>query len=445
MKTKITKILAVILAFAITILCGLDELREIRADQAAVDDAQNQVENTKQEIANLKNELQNIASNITDTKTYILELDQKLAGYTQKLFECQNFIDNKQAEIEAKITEINAKEAEITEQEDYLVVVKKDEEKQYEAMKLRIQYMYENGDMTFLDMIFDSDDMSDVLGKTEYVNSITAYDRQKMKELAETKEQVNQILDTLGKQKNALQEERKVLEGHQKELLVLKADLEAQYSYIDLIITEKNNYLTSMENQQISQQQKIEAAEQALREQEAVLEAAKKAWEEEQKRAEANGGDANAEADKTLEAIGLNGGFTWPIPGYNRITSEWNPGRVHPILGIVKLHDGMDISNWGIYGKPIVAAYSGTVAIADSSNSTTGYGYYVRIDHGVGVATLYAHCSALAVSAGQQVSAGQVIGYVGSTGYSTGAHLHFSVFVKGQSVNPRDYITIPTY
>ena len=87
MRTKITKILAVILGFAITMLCGLDEIREIRADQSDVDNAQTQVDNTKQEIANLKNELQNIASNITDTKTYILELDQKLAGYTQKLFE----------------------------------------------------------------------------------------------------------------------------------------------------------------------------------------------------------------------------------------------------------------------------------------------------------------------------------------------------------------------
>ena len=126
------------------------------------------------------------------------------------------------------------------------------------------------------------------------------------------------------------------------------------------------------------------------------------------------------------------------------ITSEWGT-RYHPILHFTTLHDGMDISGGGIYGKPIVAAYSGTVSIADNSNATSGYGYYVKIDHGVGVSTLYAHCSLLAVSVGQQVQAGQVIGYIGSTGNSTGAHLHFSVFVQGESKNPRDYITIPSY
>ncbi len=442
---KKSRIFSIITAVIVLLLCMTDALTEIRADQSDVDNAQSQVDSTKQEIANLKNELQNIASSITDTKSYILELDQKLDAYTASLLQCQSSIDGKQAEIEAKIVEINLKEEEITAQEDYLAEIKKDESRQYEAMKLRIQYMYENGSETFLDMIFDSDDMSDLLGKTEYFNSITEYDRKKMQELSETKDNINLILETLGNQKKALQNERKALEDSQNEMLVLKAELEAQYSYIDVIINEKTNYLTSMENQQLSQQDKIAAAEQALKEQEAVLEAARKAWEEEQKRAEANGGNADTEAEKTLEAIGLNGGFTWPIPGYNRITSEWSPSRVHPILGVTKAHDGMDISNWGIYGKPIIAAYSGTVAIADTSNSSTGYGYYVRIDHGVGVSTLYAHCSALAVTAGQYVTAGQVIGYVGSTGYSTGAHLHFSIFIKGESVNPRDYITIPTY
>ena len=163
-----------------------------------------------------------------------------------------------------------------------------------------------------------------------------------------------------------------------------------------------------------------------------------------QEEAKNNGTDASQEAQKTLEQIGLAGGFTWQIPGYNIITSEYGQ-RLHPKLHQWLLHDGMDISGWNVYGKPIVAAYSGTVSIADTSNAKTGYGYYIKIDHGVGVSTLYAHCSVLNVSTGQHVEAGQIIGYVGTTGNITGPHLHFCVFVQGESKNPRDYITIPSY
>ena len=151
------------------------------------------------------------------------------------------------------------------------------------------------------------------------------------------------------------------------------------------------------------------------------------------------GGNADTEAQKTLETIGLAGGFKWPLPGYNMITSEWGM-RYHPITGEYRLHDGFDISGYGVNGKPIVAAYSGTVIL---SQYYWGYGNCVQISHGSGVVTLYAHCSALAVNVGDVVQAGQVIGYVGSTGNSTGPHLHFSLFVQGQSVNPRDYLTIP--
>ena len=115
--------------------------------------------------------------------------------------------------------------------------------------------------------------------------------------------------------------------------------------------------------------------------------------------------------------------------------------RNHPITGENRLHDGMDISGYLVNGKPIVAAASGTVIL---SQYYWGYGNCVQISHGTGVVTLYAHCSALAVNVGDVVSAGQVIGYVGSTGNSTGPHLHYSIFIQGESINPRIYMTIPS-
>ncbi len=127
-----------------------------------------------------------------------------------------------------------------------------------------------------------------------------------------------------------------------------------------------------------------------------------------------------------------SGTFCWPMPYTHNLTStfgyRWG-----------SQHGGLDISAGGIYGQPIIAAASGTVTFAGYDDS--GYGYYVTIDHGSGYSTLYGHCSSLAVSSGQQVSQGDVIGYVGSTGYSTGPHLHFEIRVDGVQTDPLGYVS----
>ena len=130
------------------------------------------------------------------------------------------------------------------------------------------------------------------------------------------------------------------------------------------------------------------------------------------------------------------GVMVWPAPQYTRISSEFG-GRTHPVSGEYKYHSGMDLAAPG--GSPILAAASGKVIIA--GNTGNGYGNYVVIDHGGGITTLYGHCSKLLVKKGQSVSRGQQIAKVGSTGLSTGNHLHFEVRVKGACVNPRKYIT----
>lgn len=123
-----------------------------------------------------------------------------------------------------------------------------------------------------------------------------------------------------------------------------------------------------------------------------------------------------------------NGMYIWPLPGYNMITSYWGDGRGHK---------GIDISGSGVYGAAIVAAADGTVTIANGSNEWGGgYGYYVKIDHGAGHATVYAHCSLVTANVGQVVKAGEIIGYVGNTGNSYGAHLHFETWKDGSRYDP---------
>jgi murein DD-endopeptidase MepM/ murein hydrolase activator NlpD len=128
------------------------------------------------------------------------------------------------------------------------------------------------------------------------------------------------------------------------------------------------------------------------------------------------------------------GPFTWPCPSCNIVSSEYGY-RVHPIYGTTKFHSGIDIA--ASYGATIVAAASGTVVSASYSSSM---GNYVMISHGDGLYTVYMHCSKLCVSEGDEVSAGQKIAEVGSTGASTGPHLHFSVRSGGAYVSPWDYL-----
>ncbi len=445
MRKTFKMALAALSAFAICAFAGQGATVQPKAvEQTDIDNAEQQEKEIQQRIDNLQSELDNIAADISDTESYISQLDSKLAEYTKQLVDCQAQIDAKQVEIDAKKQEIADKQAEIDNAQAELEEAQQNEADQYEAMKLRIQYMYECGDDTLLDMIFSAKDLSEMLGKAEYVTSIVEYDRQQLQKLSDIQDSINLMISALQVDEAALQTERIELENQQNELIALQTELQNQQSYIDVIIDEKQSKLTVLEGQQENAETAKAAAEKELEQQLQIVANIKAEWEEQQRKAQESGGDAATETQKTLEAIGLAGGFTWPIPGYNIITSEWGM-RFHPILHYNTLHDGMDISGSGIYGKPIVAAYSGTVSIADSSNATSGYGYYIKIDHGVGVSTLYAHCSLLAVSAGQYVEAGQVIGYVGTTGNSTGAHLHFSVFIQGESQNPRDYITIPSY
>ena len=134
-------------------------------------------------------------------------------------------------------------------------------------------------------------------------------------------------------------------------------------------------------------------------------------------------------------ATRYSGTFTWPLPGYTNASSAYG-WRTHPIFGTRKFHKGEDIP--APTGVAIVAADGGTIITA---GSVSGYGNCVVINHGNGITTLYGHMSSIAVSVGQKVSKGQTIGYVGSTGNSTGPHLHFEVYVNGATQNPMSYFS----
>lgn len=442
MKKTIRLVAVLLICLLVTGMTGMEITQTWATDKEDIDEAQNEADAIQEKVDDLQSQLKDLSADISDTKKYVAELDAMLSDLSEQLTAYQAQIDAKNAEIDAKNQEIADKEAEIEKNQEALTKAQEEQQTEYEAMKSRIQYMYECGEETFLDMIFSSNDLSDLLGNTEYVQSITEYDRQQLQILADTAEKIHTLLATLDTDKQQLDDQKTTLETQKSELVALQTDLQNQQTYVDTVLVQKNSALTDLENQETYTAEQKAYAEQQLAEQEQMVADMEAQWKAEQEAINNSGGNADNAAEDKLEEIGLSGGFTWPLPGYNTITSEFGM-RLHPILNVNMLHDGMDISGASVYGKPIVAAYSGTIIYSGYNATYSGYGNYVQIDHGSGVVTLYAHMSATAVSVGDTVTAGQTIGYVGSTGNSTGAHLHFSIYIKGTAVNPRDYITIP--
>lgn len=374
------------------------------AGKGDIDSAKDKISSLEEEKKKTEETIQELEKLKADTESYVKELDGELAR-----------LDDELSSLDSRITD---KEADIEETKAQLEEAKKTEEEQYASMKLRIKYMYEKGDTSYLDLLLESGSMSEMLNRAEYIQQISSYDRKKLTEYGEIKEKI------------ADDEEK--LEAEHEELLTLQEQTKAKQDSVEKLVGEKSrelqkyqNQIAANESQLASYQADIEAQENRIQQIEAEL---KRQEEEARKKAQEKG-----EEYKTV-SIG-NISFIWPCPSSSRITSGFG-GRSSPTEGASSNHKGIDIG--ATSGSDIVAAADGTVTISTYSYSA---GNYIMINHGGGVSTVYMHCSKLLVSVGETVKKGQVIAKVGSTGYSTGPHLHFGVRVNGAYVNPSQYVS----
>ena len=285
--------------------------------------------------------------------------------------------------------------------------VKELDDKQ-ELFETRIRVMYENGDTTYMEVLLSSENFSDMLSHMEIVSQIMDYDKKVVEEYKALKLSIEQ-------QKASLESDRKEQQDYADDLKVAYQEIEAQ----------KKEYKALKAKVDSNIELKKAEAERMLREQEQINDEIAELSRKEAAAASSSGGGGGGKV--------YSGSMTWPCPSYNRISSPYGY-RTHPISGTRKLHKGLDIS--ASSGNPVIAAASGTVVKSYFSSS---YGNYVVISHGGGVMTAYAHMTRRLVSAGQRVAAGQQVGTVGSTGNSTGPHLHFEVYVGGSTVNPMNY------
>ena len=368
------------------------------------EDAREQVSSMEDEMEKVQQTLTDLEGLKNDTAAYVRELDLSLEQLGAELSSLE----------EQRIS----KEEEIAAAQHELEEARQTEENQYEAMKLRIRYMYERGETSYFDILLQSENIADMLNRAEYISQIAEYDRNQLELYARTKEEVAQ--------------KEAVLEQEHSELLAVQEATEAKQASVETLLANKQQELQSYEAQIASAENQISEYEKDIALQEArikeIEEEIRRQEEEARKQAEAAG-----TTYKTTSLGDIN--FIWPCPSSSRITSGFG-GRSSPTEGASSNHKGIDIG--ASTGSDILAAAGGTVTISTYSSSA---GNYIMISHGGGVSTVYMHCSQRLVEVGDTVSQGQVIAKVGSTGYSTGPHLHFEIRSGGGNVDPSLYVS----
>lgn len=367
------------------------------------------IKEKEQEIDKAKEEKKQLQSNLMDVKklkeqlekskadltAYVQELDADLTAIQEKINELNDLITEKEKEIEDKTAELE--EAQRVQQE------------QYEAMKTRIKFMYERGDTIYMELLFSSSSFGDMLNKADYIQMLSEYDRNLLDQYVAQANYVSLCKESLEEEKDVLDE--------------AKAAVEKEEASLNELIDAKESEMYQMSSDIQSKEQAIKEYEADIAEQNETIKALEAIVAEERKKLAAEQGRK------------YDGGvFAWPAPSYTRISDDYG-NRTHPILGTQQFHNGIDMAAPG--GSPILAAYDGTVVAAAYSNSM---GNYIMIDHGDSLYTIYMHASALYVSKGQEVSRGDKIAAVGTTGRSTGNHLHFSVRLNGSYVSPWSYL-----
>ena len=389
-KRMLRRLFCVVLALALLLpLSGPAAVIPASAvTQSEIDDLKDQAE----DLDNQREELQEQIEAIQSDKSRALERKSLLE---QQISATQAEINNIQAQIE-KYTQL------IMEKEEELAQAEAEEAELYEQFCQRVRYMEEEGEISYWSILFSSSDFSDLLDNFMMVEEFIDYDNRMMEEILALQEQIQS-------DKAELETARTEQETARTEQEKAKADLQAQEAEVDSLIEE------------------ISGQEDLLEQQEAQLKAAADAMDDEIRRLE-------QEMASQISGVVSESGFQWPLPASWNTLSSLFGSRTHPITGKPNNHTGIDIP--ASRNTEIYAAKSGVVV---TSTYNSSYGNYVVVSHSDGTSTLYAHMNSRNATVGQTVSQGQVIGYVGTTGSSTGNHLHFEVRVNGSRVDPVDY------
>ncbi len=398
---KIRRMVAFLLVLAA--LCAM--LPAVSAENSS--DIQDEIDRLKEEADRIEQQQKEIENQIDENDAQTLSFAEEKMRIDNDLELARQEVENLEAQIHQYnllVAEKQAELDELTEKQNTLM----------QKFRLRMRSLQERGNISYWQVLFHSASFEDMLMRKTMVEEIAASDQRMLGQIRENAEQVLLAKESLTEQK-AMLEEKKVEQAAAQEALEHKR-AESDQAISELIASRQDL---------VEEQERIQDDMDALEKEIA-------AREEELNR---------QQQQNNYVPVVTEAGFLFPVSlnGYQCMTSPYGY-RVHPISGVTRLHNGVDLA--AVTGTPIFASKSGVVTTA-CIGWGNGYGNHVVINHGDGYSTLYAHQSALNVYEGQIVSQGDVIGYVGSTGNSTGPHLHFTVFKNGETINPMSCISLP--
>lgn len=417
--------LKIITAIMLTLIFCMQPVCNVQAtEESNLSEAQQEKKTLENDLQKAKELIDSLKGSKEDIQSEVEKLDKQL-----------NEISGKVKELESRLSK---KRQEIADTESALNKAKEQEKKQYRNMKKRIQFMYENGQTSYVEMLLSADSFTDFLNAVEYITQISQYDRKMLKEYQNMQVTIADTQKTLETDYASLQSLQAKVQEEKQAVAALESAKKGELNDVADDLTDAQTVAKAYEAEIQAQNEviaQIQAAQKRAAEQQAAQQQAQAA-EENQGATDAAGENQNTAQNTTPSGNGQStGSMMWPCPSSKRVTSDYGP-RTSPTNGASSNHKGIDIG--AAYGADIVAADGGTVLVVTYSSSG---GNYVIIDHGGGLCTVYMHASSLTVSAGQTVSKGQVIAKVGSTGISTGNHLHFGVTLNGVYVSPWGYVS----
>lgn len=380
MNKKIVLVLLII----ILVLISLSTINIVEAENL------NELQDKKNEIQNQINEsneqIDQIQIQLTENLEQLNNLNERIYGYESEIASLEKNLGNIEKEIEIVTAKLNLI------QENYNL--------QRDVLQNRIVALYESGDIVYLDVLLSSNTLSEFITNYYLIGEIAKYD--------------SDLLENIENQKIQIENIKSSLEENKENVKTIKKNKEKTSIALENSKIIRNSYINKLNAQEKETQSKIDEFQAELNSIEAQIVAL------------------------TTGNIGsdyVGGEFAWPAPGYTTITSKFGM-RFHPIFKVNRMHTGTDIGM--PTGAYIIAANDGIVI---KSMYTTGYGNMVMIDHGGGVATVYGHGSEIIAQTGQTVKRGDIIMKAGSTGWSTGPHLHFEIRINGTCVDPMPFIT----
>ena len=404
MKKKTVRLISCVIAGVLVLAMVLAIVAEgiVFAGAASSSELKNKLSDLEDQKAAVKEQIAELAKQASDIEATRKALQSEIDLTKEEITTVEAYIARLQQQIDVKTTELTAAEKALEEKEDRFAQT--------------VRTTYEQGDSSYLEVLLNSSSFKDLLTRMEIVSSLMEDNKRVVAEYKAAKEDIEQKKTDLESTQNDQKEYQQNLSYKVDELAASEAQQKALQESVEAYKAESEAEYDRIANEMQNVSNQI--AEQSRKEAE---EAARKA--------------ASSGATSGGTATRYSGTFVWPLPGYTNASSAYG-WRTHPIFGTRKFHAGEDIP--APTGTAIVAAQSGTVTTA---GWVSGYGNYTVISHGNGVMTAYGHQSAIYVSVGQTVSAGETIGAVGSTGNSTGPHLHFEVYVNGSTQNPMSYFS----